>query len=196
MLNIEESKLLKFYTQNNCWIREKNKFFIILGNIIGVILIVFFLMMTVYFFTETELKSDDLGGLFMCFLVCFLPGVYFFVWSNLNFVLDFNSKLIYYSLFGKRFKIILGSHLRNVYVIELTQQTRYKGYQFYFEYSNDKNPTIKKNSDVTMEDMIMNPENTATVKVKNIFIDGGFKLRTEIDKVYSIMNQIIIELQT
>jgi hypothetical protein len=195
-LTDKDATLLKYTIKNKSWIQNKNKFGRVLANIFSILLMLFFFLMAVYFLTLPKIKSDDLGGLFMCFLICFVPGAYFFIWSNLKFIIDFDTKSIYYSLLNKKFKVIKGSQLRDVYIIDLTQQARYKGYQYYFNYSNDKNPVVKKSNEITMEDMIANPNNQPTVKIKRIRITGDYKLRTKIEQVNYIMNQIITQLQS
>jgi hypothetical protein len=192
-LTSNDASLLKYSIKNKKWIQNKNKFGRIISLIIGIPLMLFFLLLTGSLAFE---KQDNMaGGVFMCFLICFLPGAWLFVTANLRLVIDFNAKAIYYALFNKKFKIIKGEQIRDVYIIDLTQQGRYKGYQYYFNYSNDKKPAVKKSSEVTMQDMIVNPTNAPMVKIKNIRITGDYKLRTEIEQVNYIMNQIILNLQ-
>jgi hypothetical protein len=195
-LTDKDATLLKYTIKNKSWIQNKNKFGRVLGDFFGMLMMLIFFLMAVYFLTLPKIKSDDLGGLFMCFLICFVPGAYFFIWSNLKFIIDFDTKSIYYSLLNKKFKVIKGSQLRDVYIIDLTQQTRYKGYQYYINYSDNKNPVAKNKLDVTMQDMIANPNNAPMVKIKRIRITGDYKLRTEIEQVNYIMNQIITQLQS
>jgi hypothetical protein len=196
-LKEKDALLLKYTAIKNQWVQNKNKAGRVLGNIVGIPLIILFLLMVgSVFFSDTTITSDTLGGLFMAFIICFGLGSYLIVNANLKLIIDFDSKSIYYALFNKRFRVVKGSQLRDVYIIDLTQQARYKGYQYYFNYSNDKNPVIKKSSDVTMEDMIANPNNQPTVKIKRIRITGDYKLQTEIEQVNHIMYQIIAEFQS
>jgi hypothetical protein len=195
-LTEKDALLLKYTANKNQWTQNKNKVWRVLGNIVGIPLMLLFLLMVGSIFFSDKITSEMLGGLFMCFLTCFCVGSYLFVNANLKFIIDFDTKSIYYSLLNKKFKVIKGWQLRDVYIIDLTQQARYKGYQYYFNYSNDKNPVVKKSNEVTMEDMIANPNNQPTVKIKRIRITGDYKLRTEIEQVNYIMNQIITQLQS
>ncbi len=192
-LTSKEATLLKYTIKNKKWIQNKNKFGRVISLIIGIPLMLFFLLMLGSLIVEKQ--ENVFGALFMCFLCCFLPGTWLFVTANLTLVIDFDAKAIYYALFNKKFKIIKGEQIRDVYIIDLTQQGRYKGYQYYFNYSNDKNPVVKKSNEVTMQDMIVNPTNAPMVKIKNRRITGDYKLRTEIEHVNYIMNQIILKLQ-
>jgi hypothetical protein len=196
-LTKKDALLLKYTANKNQWTQNKNKVARVLGNIVGIPLMLLFLLMAgSIFFSDKIITSDVLGGLFMAFLICFCLGAYFFVNANLKFIIDFDTKSIYYSLLNKKFKVIKGSQLRDVYIIDLTQQTRYKGYQYYINYSDNKNPVAKNKLDVTMQDMIANPNNAPMVKIKRIRITGDYKLRTEIEQVNYIMNQIITQLQS
>jgi hypothetical protein len=192
-----DAVVLKYTANNNKWVQNKNSLVRLLGNIIGIPLMLIFVSVVfgslVFGFKETSI-GDFIGILLMCFVSCFLTGAYCFVQANQKLIIDFDDRSIYYSLLNKKYKIIKGAQIMNMHIIDLTEQGRYKGYQYYINYSKDKNISIKNESDISMQDMIVNPKNVPMVKLKKILITGNHKLKTEIDQVNYIMNEIIIQL--
>jgi hypothetical protein len=194
-----DAAVLNYTASNQQWVQNKNKLVRILGNLIGIPLTLIFIFIIfgsiVFGFKDTS-AGDAVGILLMCFVSCFLTGAYCFVQANQKFIIDFDDHSIYYSLFNKRYKIIKGSQLMNMYIVDLTQQGRYKGYQYYINYSKDKTSSVKNESDISMQDMIVNPSNAPMVKYKRIRIAGGYKLKIEINQVNYIINEMIIQLKS
>jgi hypothetical protein len=192
-----DAAVLKYTVSNNQWVQNKNSLVRLLGNIIGIPLMLIFIFIIfgslAFGFKDTS-AGDVVGILLMCFLACFLTGAYCFVQANQKLIIDFDDRSIYYSLLNKKYKIIKGSQIMNMHIIDLTEQGRYKGYQYYINYSKDKNTSVKNESDISMQDLVVNPKNAPMVKLKRRLITGDYKLKTEIDQVNYIMNEIIIQL--
>jgi hypothetical protein len=194
-----DATLLKYSVNNNIWIQNKNKLIRVFGNIIGIplmLIFIFIIMGGMIEGFENTSAGDTFGILLVCFLTCFLPGAYCFIKANQKFNIDFSDKSIYYSLFNKRYKIIQGSQIMNMYVVDLTQQGIYKGYQYYIDYSKDKNRLTKNKADISLQDMVVNPSNAPIIKFKRILITGDYKLKAEIDQVNYIINEIIVQLKS
>jgi hypothetical protein len=192
-----DAAVLKYTASNNQWVQNKNSLVRLLGNIIGIPLMLIFVSIVfgslVFGFKDKSI-GDFVGILLMCFVSCFLTGAYCFVQANQKLIIDFDDSSIYYSLLNKKYKIIKGSQIMNMHIIDLTEQGRYKGYQYYINYSKDKNTSVKNESDISMQDLVVNPKNAPMVKLKRRLITGDYKLKTEIDQVNYIMNEIIIQL--